>query len=105
MGFILANCAHCHHGLQTKNDNASYSLLQTICWPTPSTSRTESSARAWAYVLIPGRPEESAIYLAAVEAMKSDYTGDLKLTPPVGLHRVSDEVALILSDWIWGGFN
>ena len=102
MGFLIANCGHCHHGLNVDNENASYSLLPDRLIENTVDVETASSASGIGIRVVAGKPEESAIYLAAVDAMTSDYKGDLKPMPPVGLKKWSETIALILADWIEG---
>ncbi|MEE2788230.1 MAG: hypothetical protein VX589_12880 [Myxococcota bacterium] len=100
MGFLIGNCTHCHHGRNQANENASFSLRPNDLIQHTVGVETESSASGIGIRVVPGNPERSALYQAAVDAMAPNYDGDLKRMPPVGRPQRSQLIADILGDWI-----
>ena len=99
MSYLVGNCVHCHHG-EPRGDNASFSLRPRDLVAETVNVPTDSSASGDGIRVVPGAPDQSALYEAVVTAWEPEYAGDFKAMPPVGLvtgdHRASD----ILRRWI-----
>ncbi len=100
MSYIMGNCAYCHHGKNQANDNASFSLLPDDLRANTVNRDTESSASGVGVRVIPGDPQGSAIYEAVVTSRQTDYDGDFKSMPPLGIVIPDDDASSILADWI-----
>lgn len=98
-GYVAANCAFCHHG-QGGTDNASFSLRPEDLIANTVNRETESSASGFGVRVVPGQPEESALFEAVVRARELAYDGDFKPMPPLGLLRSDPEAERLLRDWI-----
>jgi hypothetical protein len=100
MGYVLGNCTHCHHGVAAKGDNAAFSLLPDVLRQNTINQMTASSASGMGIRVVPGDPEESAVYEAVVHTREPGYAGDFKPMPPVGITRVDPRAAEVLGAWI-----
>lgn len=99
MGYLVGNCAHCHHGAGG-GVNASFSLLPADLVANTVGRPTASSASGAGVRVVPGDPEGSALFEAVVRAPAPDYDGDFKPMPPVGVDRVDPEAERLLRAWI-----
>ncbi len=102
MSYFLGNCAFCHHGGNRSNDNASFSLLPADLIANTVNVDTASSASGVGVRVVPGAPDDSALYEAVVLARSGEYEGDFKPMPPVGVVRTDPEASAIISEWIEG---
>ena len=100
MGYLVANCGHCHHGRKGVGENASYSLLPEDLVGNTVNQDTDSSASGDGVRVVPGDAEASALYQAVVKARDADYAGQLKPMPPLGIDRVDPEAERVLRAWI-----
>lgn len=101
MGYLLGNCAHCHHGGEG-NDNATFSLLPADLVANTVGRPTESSASGDGIRVVPGDAEASALFEAVVRTREPDYRGDFKPMPPLGIDQVDPAAARVLRAWIEG---
>jgi hypothetical protein len=90
LGMFHGNCVHCHNG--SDGPSSSFDLRHEVALANTIGRETESSASAAGIRIVPGRPEESILFLA-VSGEHDD--PEIKPMPPTGVD-VRDEASIEL---------
>jgi hypothetical protein len=95
VGYIHGNCAHCHNG--SGGPSSSFDMRHPVMVKNTVGKKTESAASAPGIRIVPGKPEESILFLAF-----SGETDDpeVKAMPPVGVELRDHAAVEDLRRWI-----
>jgi len=94
LGYFVGNCVHCHNG--TNGAASSFDLRPDVALTNLVDQPTASSATADGIRVVPGKPDESVLYLG----VRGGPELEVKDMPPLGV-AVRDSSAIeLLSDWI-----
>lgn len=88
LGWMHGNCVHCHNGGDA--ENASFDLRAAVALDNTINQPTQSSASAAGIRIVPGRPDESVLFLAVSGEGDDPEQEDM---PPVGVD-VRDALAI-----------
>lgn len=93
LGYLVGNCVNCHHG---GPDPSSFDLRPEAALQSLIDQPTASSATAAGIRVVPGKPQESVLYLAVTgsEAL------EVKDMPPVGVALRDPSAGALLEAWI-----
>lgn len=94
LGWLAGNCVHCHNGGTA--ENASFDLRPDVAFANLVDRPTTSSASAAGTRVVPGDPDASVLYLAALGS-----AAGVDAMPPVGA-RLPDAATGDLRAWIEG---
>lgn len=93
LGYLVGNCVNCHHG---GPDASSFDLRPEAALQSLIDQPTASSATAAGIRVVPGKPQESVLYLAV--AGSEDL--EVKDMPPVGVALRDPSASALLEAWI-----
>jgi hypothetical protein len=101
--WIHGNCAHCHNGEPVLEPGARYPALD-LRWDKFMADAigkpTMTVGTAVGTRIVPGRPNQSILFLAVEGPMNSAMNAQVKIMPPVGVN-VTDKAAIAaLRQWI-----
>ena len=99
LSYFIGNCTSCHNGGDALNSG--FSLYPDVAVANTVDQPTESETGEGIRV-VPGRPDESAVFITVVDAPEPGYGGAFKAMPPIGLSRVDPRAEEALSSWIEG---
>lgn len=95
LGWFHGNCVHCHNGGDT--ENASFDLRADVALANTIDQPTQSSASAAGIRIVPGRPDESILYLAVSGEGGDPEQEDM---PPLGIDRRDTQMIARLRGFI-----
>jgi hypothetical protein len=95
LGYFVGNCVHCHDG--GDGENNAFDLRPDVAFENLIDQPTASSASAAGTRVVPGRPEESILFLAVA---RDTTDPEIKAMPPIGVQRVDDSAVALLERWI-----
>ena len=94
LGYFVGNCVHCHNG--TNGAASSFDLRPDAALANLIDQPTASSATADGIRVVPGKPEQSVLYLG----VKGGPELEVKDMPPLGVALRDAAAIQQLSDWI-----
>jgi hypothetical protein len=94
LGYFVGNCVHCHNG--TNGAASSFDLRPDVALTNVVNQPTASSATAEGLRVVPGKPDESILYLG----VKGGTELEVKDMPPLGVARRDARAVQLLGDWI-----
>ncbi|HEX2873787.1 MAG TPA: hypothetical protein VHP33_21170 [Polyangiaceae bacterium] len=94
LGYLVGNCVHCHNG--SNGAASSFDLRPDVALDNVVNRPTESSATADGLRVVPGKPDESILYLG----VKGGTELEVKDMPPVGVALRDASAVQLLADWI-----
>jgi hypothetical protein len=94
LGYLVGNCVHCHNG--SNGAASSFDLRPDTALDNLINQPTESSATADGLRIVPGKPDESILYLG----VKGGTELEVKDMPPVGVALRDASAIRLLADWI-----
>ena len=94
LGYFVGNCVHCHNG--TNGAASSFDLRPDVALANIIDQPTASSATADGLRVIPGKPDESILYLG----VKGGTELEVKDMPPLGVAQRDASAVQLLGDWI-----
>jgi hypothetical protein len=94
LGYFVGNCVHCHNG--TNGAASSFDLRPDVALANLIDQPTASSATADGIRVVPGKPEESVLYLG----VKGGPELEVKDMPPLGVALRDADAIQQLSNWI-----
>lgn len=99
LSYFVGNCISCHNGGDTINSSFSlypeHAVANTVNQPTES--ETGEGIR-----VVPGDPEQSVLYVTAVDAWSPHYRGPFKAMPPIGVDVADPNAKSVFGTWIEG---
>ncbi len=95
LGSLYANCVHCHNG--SDGPSSSFDLRPDVAVANMVDTPTDSSATAAGIRVVPGRPEESILFLAVSGETEDPEVKDM---PPMGVDVRDDASIELLRTWI-----
>jgi hypothetical protein len=94
LGYLVGNCIHCHNG--SNGAASSFDLRPEVALKNLIDRPTESSATADGIRVVPGKPEESVMFLGVQGS--SDL--EVKDMPPLGVAERDESAISLLRNWI-----
>lgn len=94
LGYLAGNCVHCHNG--SNGAASSFDLRPDVALDNVINQPTESSATADGLRIVPGKPDESILYLG----VKGGTELEVKDMPPIGVALRDASAIQLLADWI-----
>jgi hypothetical protein len=95
VGYFQGNCVSCHNG--QGGPSGSFDLRPAVALNHLVNVRTNSSATASGVRIVPGKPEQSILYLAMATR---EGRGGTKPMPPLGIARADEEALEKIRQWI-----
>jgi len=95
LGYFVGNCVHCHNGIDG-GAASSFDLRPDVALANLIDQPTTSSATADGIRIVPGKPDESVLYLG----VKGGTALEVKDMPPLGVALRDASAIELLSDWI-----
>lgn len=94
LGYLVGNCVHCHNG--TNGAASSFDLRPDVALQNLIDQPTASSATADGIRVVPGKPEESVMFLG----IRGMGEREVKTMPPLGVSLRDDSAVQSIADWI-----
>lgn len=94
LGYLVGNCIHCHNG--SNGAASSFDLRPDDALQNLIDRPTESSATADGIRVVPGKPEESVMFLG----VQGSNDSEVKEMPPLGVALRDAGAVTMLKDWI-----
>jgi hypothetical protein len=94
LGYFVGNCVHCHNG--TNGASSSFDLRPDAALANIIDQPTASSATADGIRVVPGKPDDSILYLG----VRGGGELEVKDMPPVGVALRDSSAVQLLSNWI-----
>lgn len=94
LGYLVGNCVHCHNG--SNGAASSFDLRPDVALQNLVDRPTESSATADGIRVVPGKPEESVMFLG----VKGSSDLEVKDMPPLGVALRDASAITLLESWI-----
>ncbi len=95
LGDLYANCVHCHNG--SDGPSSAFDLRPDAALGNMIDVETESSATASGTRIVPGRPEDSILFLALSRETDNPEVKDM---PPVGIDELDRDSIERMRTWI-----
>jgi hypothetical protein len=94
LGYLVGNCVHCHNG--SNGAASSFDLRPAVALDNAIDQPTASSATAAGIRVVPGKPEQSILYLG----LSGSGDREVKSMPPVGVALRDAGAIQLLERWI-----
>jgi hypothetical protein len=94
LGYFVGNCVHCHNG--SGGAASSFDLRAAVALKNVIDQPTASSATADGIRILPGKPEQSILYLG----VKGGTELEVKDMPPLGVALRDAGAVQLLADWV-----
>jgi len=94
LGYFLGNCVHCHNGSARASSGLDLGVEAAL--PNTINQPTNSSATAAGVRVVPGKPEQSVLFLGLRAAEELE----IKSMPPLGVSLPDAHGIELVRDWI-----